>query len=242
MSSERPAAVVLVAMDDEATPFLDLASSVGDPTRIGHAEHRHLTLTGRPVVLVRTGIGFVNATSAGASAIFRHGSDVPLISAGSAGGLASDIAVGDVVLGTRVVNAAADSRAFGYVLGQVPGMPVAYEAAPGLADAVRLAANGESAQEPGAPVLREGTIGSGETFATAELALHLRAQFPDMLAVDMESAALAQLCHSFGTDFVSVRAVSDLCAPDATEFFTHVDDAAQRSAQIVATVVGLLEA
>lgn len=235
MNAGTPVAVVLVAMDDEAAPFLDLASEAGEPERVGRAEHRHVTLAGRPVVLVRTGIGFVNAVAAGASAILRHGADVPLISAGSAGGLGKDVAVGDVVLGSRLVNADADARAFGYVLGQVPGMPEAYDAAPGLADAVRQAAATVEGQ-----VLREGTIGSGEKFATADLALRLRADFPDMLAIDMESAALAQLCHTFGTDFVSVRAVSDLCAPDGTEFLTHVDDAAQRSAQVVTAAIGLL--
>jgi adenosylhomocysteine nucleosidase len=234
VSAGTPVAVVLVAMDDEAAPFLDLASEVGEPERVGRAELRHVTLAGQPVVLVRSGIGFVNATAAGTSAILRHGG-VPLISAGSAGGLGKDVAVGDVVLGSRLVNADADARAFGYVLGQVPGMPEAYDAAPGLADAVRQAAASVAGQ-----VLREGTIGSGEKFATADLALLLRADFPDMLAIDMESAALAQLCHNFGTDFVSVRAVSDLCAPDGTEFLTHVDDAALRSAQVVTAAVGLL--
>lgn len=235
MSAGTPVAVVLVAMDDEAAPFLDLASEVGEPERVGRAVFRHITLAGQPVVLVRSGIGFVNATAAGTSAILRHGVDVPLISAGSAGGLGKDVAVGDVVLGSRLVNADADARAFGYVLGQVPGMPEAYDAAPGLADAVRQAAGTVAGQ-----VLREGTIGSGEKFATADLALRLRADFPDMLAIDMESAALAQLCHNFGTEFVSVRAVSDLCAPDGTEFLTHVDDAALRSAQVVTAAVGLL--
>jgi adenosylhomocysteine nucleosidase len=235
VSAGTPVAVVLVAMDDEAAPFLDLASEVGEPERVGRAVHRHVTLAGRPVVLVRSGIGFVNTTAAGTSAILRHGVDVPLISAGSAGGLAKDVAVGDVVLGTRLVNADADARAFGYVLGQVPGMPEAYDAAPALADAVRQAAATIDGQ-----VLREGTIGSGEKFATADLALRLREDFPDMLAIDMESAALAQLCHSFGTDFVSVRAVSDLCAPDGTEFLTHVDDAALRSARVVIAAIGSL--
>lgn len=235
MSAGTPVAVVLVAMDDEAAPFLDLASEVGEPERVGRAEFRRVTLAGQPVVLVRSGIGFVNATAAGTSAILRHGVDVPLISAGSAGGLGKDVAVGDVVLGSRLVNADADARAFGYVLGQVPGMPEAYDAAPRLADAVRQAAATVAGQ-----VLREGTIGSGEKFATADLALRLRADFPDMLAIDMESAALAQLCHNFGTDFVSVRAVSDLCAPDGTEFLTHVDDAALRSARVVTATVGLL--
>ena len=41
-----PVAVVLVAMDDEAAPFLDLASEVGEPERVGRAEHRRVTLAG----------------------------------------------------------------------------------------------------------------------------------------------------------------------------------------------------
>jgi adenosylhomocysteine nucleosidase len=235
VSAGTPVAVVLVAMDDEAAPFLDLASEVGEPERVGRAEFRDVTLAGQPVVLVRSGMGFVNTTAAGTSAILRHGADTPLVSAGTAGGLGKDVAVGDVVLGSRLVNADADVRAFGYVLGQVPGMPEAYDAAPRLADAVRQASATVAGQ-----VLRDGTIGSGEKFVTADLALRLRADFPDMLAVDMESAALAQLCHNFGTDFVSVRAVSDLCAPDGTEFLTHVDDAALRSAQVVTAAVELL--
>jgi adenosylhomocysteine nucleosidase len=239
VTAEAPVAVVLVAMDDEAAPFLSLASEVGEPERVGFAERRQITLAGRQVVLMRTGIGFVNATAAGMSAILRHGADVPLISAGSAGGLAKDVAVGDVLLGVRLVNADADARAFGYELGQVPGMPKAYDAAPGLTDTVRRAAASIRAQ---GPVLREGTIGSGEVFVTADIALRLRADFPDMLAIDMESAALAQLCHNFGVDFVSVRAVSDLCAPDGTEFLTHIDDAAMRSALVVTTAIGLLDA
>ncbi|MFI8523147.1 5'-methylthioadenosine/S-adenosylhomocysteine nucleosidase [Promicromonospora sukumoe] len=236
-----PAAVVLVAMDDEAAPFLSLASDVGEPERVGLAEQRLITLGGRTVLLVRSGIGFVNTTSAAAAAILRYGTRVPLISAGSAGGLGKDVAVGDVVLGTRLVNADADARAFGYVLGQVPGMPEAYDAAPALADAVRGGASAATSTGTGEQqMLREGVIGSGEKFVTTDLAHQLRSDFPDMLAVDMESAALAQLSHNFGVDFVSVRAVSDLCAPDGTEFRTHVDDAAHRSALVVTAAIGLL--
>jgi adenosylhomocysteine nucleosidase len=236
-------------MDDEAAPFLSLASDVGEPERVGLAEQRLITLGGRTVLLVRSGIGFVNTTSAAAAAILRYGTGVPLISAGSAGGLGKDVAVGDVVLGTRLVNADADARAFGYVLGQVPGMPEAYDAAPALADAVRGGAatvagtatgTGTGAGAGEQQVLREGVIGSGEKFVTTDLAHQLRSDFPDMLAVDMESAALAQLSHNFGVDFVSVRAVSDLCAPDGTEFRTHVDDAAHRSALVVTAAIGLL--
>lgn len=228
---DRVDAVVVVAMADEAAPFLDLAgATTAAGTRvIGTAEHTVLTLGGRRVALVRSGIGFVNAADAVVGALLTYGV-VPVISAGSAGGLASSTAVGDVVVGRTYVNTGADATAFGYRLGQLPGTPAVHAADPGLLEATETAAgHGQN--------VVAGTIGSSEKFVTAEPARALRETFDQVLAVDMESAAIAQACHNHGAPFVSVRAVSDLCAPDGTEFLTHVDDAALRSARVVEATV-----
>lgn len=225
-------AVVFVAMEDEAAPFLARADEVSEPVTIGRAEHRGIVVGGRTHVLVRTGIGMVNAADAAAGAIGRYGRDVHLVSAGSAGGLAKGVQVGDVVLSDSLVNVGADARAFGYALGQVPGMPVAYDGDADLRRAL-LEARGDL-------TVREGAIGSGERFVTSELADELRRDFPHLLAVDMESAAIAQVAHSHGVRFVSVRAVSDLCAPDGSEFLTHIDDAADRSARLVLEALAAL--
>ncbi|MBE1875406.1 5'-methylthioadenosine/S-adenosylhomocysteine nucleosidase [Myceligenerans pegani] len=275
-------AVVIVAMPDEAAPFLDLAgvpradaaasgitpddgtgtgTASGDVRRpssapadddgarpvstmsdasglgmsggalppgarmVGAAEHRVLTLGGRRIALVRSGIGFVNASDAAVGALLTYGI-VPVVSAGSAGGLARSVEVGDVVVGRTYVNTGADATAFGYRLGQLPGMPAVYAADHGLLEATENAVGHEQN-------LVAGTIGSSEKFVTAEPARALRETFDQVLAVDMESAAIAQACHNHGAPFVSIRAVSDLCAPDGTEFLTHVDDAALRSARVV---------
>jgi len=225
-------AVVQVAMPEEAEPFLAAADEVSHPVRVGGAEHRGIVVGGRTHVLVRSGIGMVNAADAAAGALARYGTDIHLVSAGSAGGLAADVRVGDVVVSDSIVNVGADARAFGYELGQVPGMPVAYDGDAELRRALQ-GAGGEL-------VLREGGIGSGERFVTADLAAHLRADFPRLLAVDMESAAIAQVAHNHGARFVSVRAISDLCAPDGTEFLTHIDDAAERSARVVLAALAAL--
>ncbi|WP_345752724.1 5'-methylthioadenosine/S-adenosylhomocysteine nucleosidase [Microbacterium rhizophilus] len=225
-------AVVLVAMEEEAAPFLARADEVSEPVRIGRAVHRGIVVDGRTHVLVQTGIGMVNGANAAAGALARYGDDVHLISAGSAGGLAKGVEVGDVIVSDSLVNVGADARTFGYALGQVPGMPVAYDGDPELRRALLAARVGLT--------VREGSVGSGEAFVTAELAARLREDFPHLLAVDMESAAIAQVAHNHGTRFVSVRAVSDLCAPDGTEFLTHVDDAAERSARLVVDALAAL--
>lgn len=226
-----PESVVVVAMEEEAQPFLERADSVGDPLPGIRESRRDLVIGGRTVALIRSGIGFVNATAAAAHVFYTLGADTPVVSAGSAGGLKADVQVGEVIVGSRYVNLNADATAFGYLLGQVPGMPADYEPEPRLAEGALTA-------QPGATV-RAGVIGSSETFVTAARALAFRADFPEVAAVDMESAALAQFAHTHGQAFLSVRAVSDLCAPDGTQFLTHIDDAAARAADLV---LGLLRA
>jgi adenosylhomocysteine nucleosidase len=178
------------------------------------------------------GIGFVNASDAVVGALLTYGV-VPVISAGSAGGLAQSVEVGDVVVGRTYVNTGADATAFGYRLGQLPGMPAVYAADPGLLEAT------ENAVGHGQKLVA-GTVGSSEKFVTAEPARALRETFEHVLAVDMESAAIAQACHNHGAPFVAVRAVSDLCAPDGSEFLTHIDDAALRSARVVEATLARL--
>lgn len=225
-------AVVVVAMTDEAAPFLARASQVGEPTTVAGAEHRRIVLADRAVLLVRSGIGLVNAASAASVALASSSASV-LVSAGSAGGLGVGVRVGDVVVGSSSVLADADARAFGYELGQVPGMPAAYPADRGLASAA-------SAPRDDLRVHAGLTI-SGDSFIDAERVARVREAYPGALATDMESAALAQTAHLFGVRFVSVRGISDLCSPiEAGEFLTHVDDAADRSAAVVESLLASL--
>lgn len=220
---------VLVAMADEATPFLERAERVGDPAALGRAVRRDLVVGSRPVVLVQTGIGLVNAAGA-LAATLATGRPSAVVSAGTAGGLGADVRVGDVVVGSRYRYWGADARAFGYELGQVPGMPVAYDGDDALVTAAL-------AVEAGL-VVRAGTMLSGDSFIHAGLVDEVRGTFPDALSTDMESTALAHTCFAYGVPFVSVRGVSDLCGPVAGEdFLTHVDDAAERSASVVARLL-----
>lgn len=225
--------VVAVAMPDEAAPFLARADRVSDGSTVGGAEHHVLEVGGRDVLLVRGGIGLANAASAASAALVlvsaARGGEAPaaLVSAGSAGGVAAGVHVGDVVVGTEHVYTGADARAFGYALGQVPGMPAMYRGDPTL----RGAAMGTDA---GDLTVRTGMMLSGDTFVDASLVGRVRDQFPGGLCTDMESTALAQTAHVYGVPFLAVRGISDLCGPaGADDFRTHVDDAADRSATVV---------
>lgn len=224
---------IQVAMDEEAQPFIDAASEASDPVWIGRAVHRGLQLGGRTVVLVTSGIGMVNAADAASGAVHRYGEGLAIISAGTCGGLAASAAVGEVVVGTETVNVEANAEAFGYAPGQTPGMPASYAADPALADALaRAEVDGVS--------VRRGAMGAGDKFATTDIAHGLRAAFPSLVTIDMETVAVAQTAYNHGVRFAAARAISDLCAPDGAEFDTHLDGAAERSARIVLAALGTL--
>ncbi|WP_251141040.1 5'-methylthioadenosine/S-adenosylhomocysteine nucleosidase [Cellulomonas dongxiuzhuiae] len=228
----RVDAVVVTAMGVEASPFLDRSSAVGNEIEVAGARRRVLELGGSRVLLVTCGIGLVNAASAATLAL--HGSSPRVVlSAGSAGGMGLDVRVGDVVVGATTVHGAADARVFGYALGQVPGMPERFDADPALVAAA-------AGVDTGGLTVHSGMILSSDVFVDAERVLALRAAFPEALACDMESAALAHTAHLAGVPFLSVRGISDLCGPIAgVDFDAHVDDAAERSATVV---LGLLDA
>ncbi|KGM13489.1 5'-methylthioadenosine/S-adenosylhomocysteine nucleosidase [Cellulomonas bogoriensis] len=235
-------AVVQVAMPDEAQAFLDRADVVGPVTAAGTGDRRLISAVGRTVLLVRSGIGLVNATCAATAALATTSTGV-LVSAGSAGGLHPDVRVGQVVVGTAHTYPGADARAFGYVLGQVPGMPAVYGPHPDLLGLLTSGTPGTvgTVGTVGGVEVRTGPMVSGDMFVTADLVDHVRAGFPDALATDMETTALAQTAHLHGVGFLAVRGISDLCGPAAdADFLTHVDDAADRSATVVLDLLARL--
>ncbi|MEN9740319.1 MAG: 5-methylthioadenosine/S-adenosylhomocysteine nucleosidase, partial [Actinomycetota bacterium] len=80
--------IVQVAMSEEAQPFRDMATFASDEQIVGGATYRVLTIGDRTIALVQSGIGAVNAAHAATVAVSRYGTSAPIISAGTAGGLA----------------------------------------------------------------------------------------------------------------------------------------------------------
>ncbi|TXK20002.1 5'-methylthioadenosine/S-adenosylhomocysteine nucleosidase [Homoserinibacter sp. GY 40078] len=194
------------------------------------------TIGERDVVVVRGGVGLVNAALATTAVLARiEAWRTPelVVSAGTAGGIGSRVAVGDVVLAEECVLGDADARAFGYALGQVPGMPEHYRADPGA-----IARASELELACGLPV-RVGSVVSSDAFVMRERAARLELDFPDTVLVDMESAAIAQVAHRHEIPFVGVRAVSDLVDGDANheQFRLGAEEASERSAAVVAALV-----
>ena len=235
-------AIIQAAMDMEAAPLLHALAPIGDdetPQALlagTHKTQRYALgeLDGKTVLVVTSGIGLANAASATARALTLV--DAPIvIAAGTTGGLARDINVGDIAAGTTAIYGQADATAFGYAMGQVPQMPVDYTTSD--------AAVARLAELPAliTHTVREGRIVSSDSFCTEQVADPMRERFPDAIGADMETCAMAQVSWSSSVDWISLRAVSDLCGPGANQAF-HMDGqrAAGHSAEAVRAYLTLL--
>lgn len=220
--------LLLAAMAEETVPVIAGRSfDAVEEGRVWRAVDGERTVT-----LVTCGIGLVNSAAATAVAIERHRPDV-IVSLGSAGGLGKDVRVGDIIVGRSYRYADADATAFGYEYGQIPSMPVSF---PGDERLLGLM----QADDSDATV-HLGEIVSGNSFVAGELTHTLRERFPEALAADMESTAIAQVAWAAKLPFVCVRSISDLCAPEAGQDFKgNIEDVAARSAAAVWRLVAQL--
>lgn len=193
------------------------------------------TLNGAAVALLRSGIGKVSA-AIGTTLLHNLFQPDIIINTGSAGGLASTLRPGDIVISEEVRYHDVDVTAFGYETGQMAGCPAAF-----LADD-RLVKTAEKCSAHLRENAVRGLIVSGDTFINgAEPLKRIRQHFPDAIAVEMEAASVAQVCHQFSTPFVILRAISDVADQQSHHTFEEfLDVAAKKSSRMVETLLNQL--
>lgn len=154
----------------------------------------------REIIAMQSGIGKVCAATGCAEMIRLYAPDY-VLNTGVAGGIDRKLRVMDMVVGRDVVYHDVWCG-IGNEKGQVQGMPARFPGAPELLAKVR-AVESEVA-------LYEGLICTGDQFITDRVDLdRIKADFPEGLAVDMESGAIAQVCYMYGVPFLSLRVISD---------------------------------
>lgn len=194
---------VLTAMQSE---FEQLAALLADARKCDESGFSYLVgmLEANEIILHRCGIGKVNA-AVGTAELVRTFSPDAVVSTGVAGGIDECLGVMDVVVSSSIVYHDVWCG-MGCDYGQIQGMPAVFSAAEHLWQcAVSLnGATGNSTK------IHAGLICTGDKFITNRDELgEIKTNFPAGLAVDMESAAIAQVCHIYGVPFVSFRIISD---------------------------------
>lgn len=206
-------------------------------------------LGGREVVLVGAGIGKVNAAMITALLVDRYGCD-PVVMSGVAGGLDPGLHIGDVVIATRAIQHDAGVIEHGrlavYQAGHVPffnptdrlGFDVPQE----LLERVKARLEGftlppMSKRAGGGdrpPRIVFGTVLTGDQYIHCEETRERLFRERGGQAVEMEGAAIAQVCEAFGVGWLLIRALSDLAGRDSRfDFAAFVDEVAKSSALIL---------
>ena len=214
---------IIAAMREELAAVRD-ALRAGGPVQAERAAGVELergVLAGREVVLALSGIGKVAAATTAALLCERVDA---VVMVGTAGGLGADVKPGDVVVATAALQHDFDARPL-WPRRVLPGLGVERIAtAPALTDVLAAAAEQVCAEHRadlaelglGRPSVHRGLVVSGDVFvATVEASALLRSDLPDALAVEMEGAAVAQVCHVAGVPFGLVRTISDRADSDA---------------------------
>lgn len=221
---------IVAALHDELSAVLDLMPDE-QRTQVAGRTFWQGHLQGHDVVAVLSRIGKVAAATTATALIERFKVD-RIVFTGVAGGLARGVRVGDVVVATRFLQHDMDASPL-FPKYEIPDYgQAAFATDPALTQALLSAAQVTLADLPQtlppfvidtfslqAPRLHQGLIVSGDRFVSATLESQaLQTALPDALAVEMEGAALAQVCHDYGVPFAAVRTISDR-ADDAA----HVD-------------------
>jgi adenosylhomocysteine nucleosidase len=215
---------ILSALAEEQAGLLEQLQDARRTLHAGRAFWQG-SLEGLPVVLALSRIGKVAAATTSVALIERFGV-ARILFTGVAGGVGEGVQVGDVVVGTRYVQHDMDASPL-FPRYQIPltGQTVlAADAAlaRGLVSACTQGLQGLAhAGRP--PVVHQGLIASGDRFVngadeTRKIVEALRSHGHAPLAVEMEGAAVAQVCADYGIPFAAVRTISDRADDTA-----HVD-------------------
>jgi adenosylhomocysteine nucleosidase len=224
---------ILAAVHDEIAQLLADMEPGAVTHRVGMRDYHCGRIAGRDCVLVVARIGKVAAAVTTATLIRQFNAGT-ILCTGLAGGIGPGVRVGDVVVADFLVQHDMDARPL-FSRYEVPLLgrcrfECDADASTMLAREVQHYLDyGLVADIPDCtrmrfgidrPVMHRGLIASGDVFvsSTAEAAC-LRTALPDALCVEMEGAAVAQVCFEYGVPFAVVRTISDRADDHATADF-----------------------
>ena len=201
---------IIAAMPEE---LIHLTQNLDKPQEVQVLGNTYYTgsVGNTEVVLVQSGIGKVMSAMS-VAVLANHFQVEAIINTGSAGGLAEGIAVGDVVIADKLVYHDVDVTAFGYAYGQMAGQPLYFESDKNFI--ARIKENLSKLEQN----WHLGLIATGDSFIAGDDKIaSIKSHFPDVLAVEMETAGLYTLAAKYKAKALSILTISDsLVSPEIT--------------------------
>ena len=223
---------ILCAMESEFRIIHDAIENM-NPERVMDCKYYIGKINNAEVVLVRCGVGKVNAASA-TTVLIDHFECNLILNSGIAGGI-RPTKTRDLIIADRLIYNDVDIVNFGYKYGQIPGMPEYFHINPSLLIFIKSILNRLNMD------FKCGVIASGDKFARS---LDIIKDNEDgVLAVDMESTAVAQVATKAGVDFLIVRYISDIVGEESQieKYDEFEEEMADNSAKVTLSLINALE-
>ncbi|MBR4682918.1 MAG: 5'-methylthioadenosine/adenosylhomocysteine nucleosidase [Elusimicrobiaceae bacterium] len=199
---------IICAMKREADQLLSRLQGQ-KKVQAGPFEFVHGTLNGCEIVLSQSGMGKVNAAMNALEMIKNFMPD-SVINSGVGGGLAGHLHAMDTIIGEQYVYHdvwCGDGNEYG----QVQELPTFYPADKTLLTAA------EKLHAQNREAVHTGLICTGDQFISGKESIaKILHHFPQALACDMESAAIAQVCYRYHVPFLSMRLISDVAGKESS--------------------------
>ena len=198
---------IITAMSSEQKQLANQLTEIKESGK-GPFSYIEGKINSNEIVLMQCGIGKVNAAAGTVEMINNFQPDC-IISTGVAGGIDTCLKIMDVVVSRNIVYHdvwCGEGNAYG----QIQGLPTFFEGNETLYNTA-MSLDTETA-------IHGGLICTGDKFITDRKELdEIKSNFHEGLAVDMESASIAQICYLYKVPFISFRIISD--TPGAENHF-----------------------
>ncbi|MCI9590196.1 MAG: 5'-methylthioadenosine/adenosylhomocysteine nucleosidase [Lachnospiraceae bacterium] len=202
---------IIGAMDEEVLEIKNALKDVTVETAAGMEFYRG-KINEKEVVVVRSGIGKVNAAVCSQILVDKFGAEA-IVNTGIAGSLKAEIDIGDIVLSSDSVQHDMDATGFGYPIGQIPRMETF--AFPADQKLLKLAEKCCNQVNPDIKTF-VGRVVSGDQFISDKEKKQQLIDNFDGFCTEMEGAAIAQVCYLNHIGCLIIRAISDKADDSAT--------------------------
>ncbi|PNV60830.1 5'-methylthioadenosine/adenosylhomocysteine nucleosidase [Clostridium sp. chh4-2] len=224
---------IIGAMEEEVSKLKDMMTGVQVQEAAGMSFVQG-KLEGKEIVVVRSGIGKVNAALCSQILVNLYGVSA-IINTGIAGSLKAEINIGDIVLSSDALQHDVDATTFGYAPGQIPRVDTfSFPADEGL---IKLAEKccREVNPEIGTWV---GRVVSGDQFISDKEKKNWIHSTFDGYCTEMEGAAIAQAAYLNKVPYLVIRAISDKADDSASIDYPIFEAAAiEHSVRLVAAMI-----
>ncbi len=220
---------IIGAMEVEIANLKARMRDVQTQTVAGMTFYRGI-LEGKEVILVRSGIGKVNAGLCSQILIDRYQVN-GIVNTGIAGSLKNEINIGDIVLSSVAVQHDMDATGFGYSLGEIPQMGV--KEFPADETLLNLARKCCREANPDIQTF-VGRVASGDQFVSSKEKKEWIKEHFDACCTEMEGAAIAQAAYLNQVPYLVIRAISDKADDSATMAYQDFEaQAAEHSVKLM---------